>query len=80
MIVHDFCFVLFSVEYRLLTFRWHLVFKVLASRPFGYDLVWELPKWHSGKKSSANVGDARDTGSICELGRSPGGVSGNTFQ
>ena len=34
---------------------------------------------HSGKES-ANVGDARDTGSIPELGRSPGAGNGNPLQ
>ena len=29
---------------------------------------------------SANAGDARDTGSIPESGRSPGGGNGNPFQ
>ena len=38
--------------------------------------VW-LPWWLSGKESACNAGDS---GSIPELGRSPGGVNGNPLQ
>ena len=38
--------------------------------------VW-LPWWLSGKESSCNAGDS---GSIPELGRSPGGGNGNPLQ
>ena len=33
-----------------------------------------------GKESACNAGDARDEGSIPELGRSPGGGNGNPLQ
>ena len=36
-----------------------------------------LPWWLSGKESACNAGD---TGSITELGRSPGGGHGNPLQ
>ena len=34
----------------------------------------------AGKESTGNSGDARDTGSIPGLGRSPGGEHGNPLQ
>ena len=39
-----------------------------------------LPKWHRGKESACNAGDARDTSSIPGLGRFPGGGDGNLLQ
>ena len=39
-----------------------------------------LPLWLSGKESACNAEDTRDTGSIPELGRSPGGENGNSLQ
>ena len=42
-----------------------------------------LPKWLSGKESTANAGDAGDAGdssSILGPGRSPGGGNGNPLQ
>ena len=39
-----------------------------------------LPQWFSTKESTCNAGDARDTGSIPQLGRSPGGGNGNPLQ
>ena len=38
------------------------------------------PHWFSGKESACNAGGAGHSGSIPELGRSPGGESGNPFQ
>ena len=39
-----------------------------------------LPWWLSGKESTCNAGDAKDLGSIPELGRIPGRGNGNSFQ
>ena len=39
-----------------------------------------LPRWLSGKDSTCNAGDVRDTGSIPGLGRSPGGEHDNPLQ
>ena len=39
-----------------------------------------LPSGTVVKKSQANAGDARDTGSIPESGRSPGAGNGNPLQ
>ena len=39
-----------------------------------------LPRWLSGKESSSNAVDKRDTGSIPGLGRSPGVENGNSLQ
>ena len=39
-----------------------------------------LPCWLSGKESTCNAGDARDLGSIPELGRIPGRGNGNSLQ
>ena len=36
-----------------------------------------LLKWFNGKDPTANAGDARDAGSVPQLGRSPGGGNGN---
>ena len=38
------------------------------------------PQWFSGKESACNAGGAGDSGSILELGRSPGGGNGNPLQ
>ena len=49
-------------------------------------MLWEAPlAWASQvalevKSPPANAGDIRDMGSIPGLGRSPGGVHGNTLQ
>ena len=40
----------------------------------------DLPQRLSGEESVRVVGDAGDLGSISELGRSPGGGSGNPLQ
>ena len=42
--------------------------------------MFGLPWWLSGKESTCNAGDTRDTGSIPELGRPPGGEYGNPLQ
>ena len=42
--------------------------------------VMRLHWWLSGKEASCNGRDAGDTGSIPELGRSPGGGNGNPLQ
>ena len=42
-------------------------------------LFQELPWWLSGKEFTCSAGDAGDTGSIPESGRSPGGEHGNPF-
>ena len=42
--------------------------------------LFGLPRWHSGKNLSANLGDARDAHLIPGSGRSPIGVNGNPFQ
>ena len=39
-----------------------------------------LPQWLSSKRSSCNAGEAGDTGSVPEWGRSPGGGNNNPFQ
>ena len=39
-----------------------------------------LPRWLSGKESACNAGGAGDSGLIPELGRSPGGGTGNPLQ
>ena len=39
-----------------------------------------LPRWLSGKDSTCNAGDVRDTGLIPGLGRSPGGEHDNPLQ
>ena len=38
------------------------------------------PQWLSGKESACNAGNVRDTGSIPESGRSPGGGHANPLQ
>ena len=40
----------------------------------------KLPWWLSGKESTCSAGDARDTGLIPGLGKSPGGWPGNPLQ
>ena len=40
----------------------------------------KLPRWHSGKNPPANVGGARDMGSILGLGISLGREIGNLLQ
>ena len=42
--------------------------------------MFGLPWWLSGKESTCNAGDTRDTGSIPELGRPPGGGHGGPLQ
>ena len=42
--------------------------------------VYGLPRWLSGKESTANAEDVRDLGSIPVLGRSLGGGNGNPPQ
>ena len=39
-----------------------------------------MARWHSGREYPASAGDARDTGSISESGRSPGGGNDNPLQ
>ena len=39
-----------------------------------------FPRWHSGKESASNAGDAREAGSIPGLGRAPGVENGNPLQ
>ena len=39
-----------------------------------------LPRWHSGKESTANAGDTRNMGLIPDLGRSPGVGNSNPLQ
>ena len=39
-----------------------------------------FPGGASGKEPTCHAGDIRDTGSIPELGRSPGGGNGNPLQ
>ena len=39
-----------------------------------------LPRWHNGKESASNAGEARDSGLIPGLGRFPGEGSGNPPQ
>ena len=39
-----------------------------------------FPGGSDGKESTHNAGDVRDTGSIPESGRSPGGGNGNPLQ
>ena len=39
-----------------------------------------FPSGPGGKESSCNAGDAGDTGTVPELGRSPGGGNGNPLQ
>ena len=39
-----------------------------------------LPLWLSGKEPACSAGDIGDSGSIPELGRSPGGGHGNLLQ
>ena len=39
--------------------------------------MFGLPWWLSGKESTCNAGDTRDTASIPELGRPPGGGHGS---
>ena len=39
-----------------------------------------LPRWLSGKESTCQAADTRDTGSIPELGRSPGEGNANPLQ
>ena len=39
-----------------------------------------LPRWPSGKESTANAGDTRDVSSIPGLGRYPGEGNGNPIQ
>ena len=43
-------------------------------------LFQERSWWLSGKESTCTAGDAGDTSSIPESGRSPGGEHGNPFQ
>ena len=43
-------------------------------------IMARFPKWRRGKEFACNAGDARDTGLIPELGRSPGGGRGNPLQ
>ena len=43
-------------------------------------LFWGFPGGTVGKNPPANAGDARDVGSMPELGRSPGGGNSNPFQ
>ena len=45
-----------------------------------YRLLYGLSQSLSGKEFAYNAGDARDTGSIPQLGRSPGGGHGNLLQ
>ena len=39
-----------------------------------------LPRWHSGKESTASAGDARYTGSVPGAGRCPGAGNGSPLQ
>ena len=39
-----------------------------------------LLKWFNGEDPTANAGDAREAGSVPQLGRSPGGGNGNPIQ
>ena len=43
-------------------------------------LFWGFPGGTVGKNPPAHAGDARDVGSMPELGRSPGGGNSNPFQ
>ena len=43
-------------------------------------IPWGLPGGTVVKNPPANSGDARDTGSVCVSGRSPGVGNGNLFQ
>ena len=43
------------------------------------ELFWTSQVALMVENPSANAGDLRDTGSIPELGRSPGGVHGNSL-
>ena len=52
----------------------------LICRSFWGDLYTNLPGWLSCKESAINAGEARNTGSVPGLGRSPGGGHGNLFQ
>ena len=45
-----------------------------------YFSPFKVSRWHSGKESPANTEDSRDTGSILESGRCPGGGHGNILQ
>ena len=40
----------------------------------------DMPRWLSGKESTSNAGDTRDTSSIPGSGRSPGVENSNTLQ
>ena len=42
--------------------------------------MWGFPDGTSGKEPAISAGDIRDTGSVPELGRSPGGGHGNPHQ
>ena len=56
---------------------WISQWKPPLSDPMPYN---GLPGWHMVKNSSANEGDARDTGLIPGLGRSPGAGNGYPLQ
>ena len=43
-------------------------------------VVWEFPRWHSGKESDCNTGNSGEGGSIPGSGRSPGGGHGNPLK
>ena len=47
---------------------------------FAFNLMGSSQMGLVGKNPSANARDVRDTGSIPELGRSPGGGHGNPLQ
>ena len=50
------------------------------SRPYIISLVLSLCRWRSGKEFTCQARDARDTGLILKLGRSPGEGNGNPLQ
>ena len=45
-----------------------------------YIYIHRLTWWLSGKESACNIGASGDSGSIPELGGSPGGGHGNSLQ
>ena len=58
----------------------HKIIWTLKKRKDKWRHVNLLPRWHSGKESTASEGDARGAGSISGLGRSFGVGNGNPLQ
>ena len=54
--------------------------QIPAQRHFERTQLIVIPGGTVVRNSPANASDARDSGSIPELGRSPGGGHGNPFQ